>query len=1231
MKNLLFSILTFLTIVNIGLSQCDLELYDFNDATLEATIIVHDGYGCNPNDPTDDTIEKFILSIGTPDPIDDDIIAQYGCVNGDTAPGYLLQNYIINFPLTDIDVGPDNVLSTGDTIIFNIFDAVVGDAITEPCWTEAYNDGYFDECIEMSIWQINCSEPINVFTLSDSCADNTEGNGYLYPDVNPSDNRLLIGGCYDNSCDLSIYGFDPVTGDITIQVINGDNCGCNENTLGDSDCLDGNSSSTVLNNEGVNNLVIGLHQPGGNGNFSCTSAVNYPGWTWVYYVINPYPGAVTGDFINFNLFNDAFGNTNCFEQLLPYPEPGECYELVIWQINLSQTANGQDFPGNPYVWVPVNFANDTHIYPDFQLWNNSITWCSDPPPPPLSEGCTDPEALNYDPTAELDDGSCEYPPILGCTDPVACNYDFNAQQNDGSCITCNSPYDVGLSGCPNWENYIVSLGCSGCTDPFAANYDPDVVYDDESCVYVDVNAFYALIDFDCDSTNGVWSFQGTIKFVNNSDIPIDNWCVQGYIDADSTNPFYDECFNITVGVGEEYTHNMPEVIIPTDLGYTLPLNSITYVVYGVEGEFNLSNNDIYLGTDLIQYFDCYQPGCTDETANNYNPDATVDDGSCTYDIYGCTDDTANNYNPDANVDDGSCEYDIFGCTDPEANNYNSSANVDDGSCTYDIYGCTDPEANNFNPDANVDDGSCTYDVYGCTDESANNYDPNANTDDGSCEYDVFGCTDEIANNYNPDANVDDGSCQYDYPDLEISSLISDQYCTTILCQPMIDWSLTITNIGTSVATSFCVDESILGNIYCGTNLNPGQDITIEFTINPDDYPTGLLEISIYDVLGNNGLNELNFTNNNGDYLFPNPLIECISGCTDPNAFNYDPNATCDDGSCVPFQEGCTDPTACNYNSKANVDDGTCLYLDCLGECGGDAELDECGVCNGPGAIYECGCEDIPEGDCDCDGNVLDECGVCGGDGVDADGDGICDDVDDCVGEYDECGICNGPGAVYECGCDDIPDGFCDCDGTTAEDILDWCDCEQTIPDLDNDNICDDIDDCVGEYDSCGVCNGPGPVYECGCYDIPPGDCDCVGSELDYCGICGGDNTTCLGCTDPDAENYDEYAIINDGSCVYQCDDPPLFVPNVVTPNNDGLNDVWQPVTPPECWFFWEVIVFNRWGGEVWRTNNPADYWNINFQGGEYYVSDGVYTYIIRGRTYEPIISVEKVGHITVIR
>ena len=42
---------------------------------------------------------------------------------------------------------------------------------------------------------------------------------------------------------------------------------------------------------------------------------------------------------------------------------------------------------------------------------------------------------------------------------------------------------------------------------------------------------------------------------------------------------------------------------------------------------------------------------------------------------------------------------------------------------------------------------------------------------------------------------------------------------------------------------------------------------------------------------------------------------------------------------------------------------------------------------------------------------------------------------------------------------------------------------------------------MGEYDACGVCNGPGPIYECGCHDIPTGNCDCVSIDSDGDGVC----------------------------------------------------------------------------------------------------------------------------------
>ena len=73
------------------------------------------------------------------------------------------------------------------------------------------------------------------------------------------------------------------------------------------------------------------------------------------------------------------------------------------------------------------------------------------------------------------------------------------------------------------------------------------------------------------------------------------------------------------------------------------------------------------------------------------------------------------------------------------------------------------------------------------------------------------------------------------------------------------------------------------------------------------------------------------------------------------------------------------------------------------------ELDACGLCNGPGAIYDCGCSDIPEGDCDCDGNQLDALGECGGPcEADANGNGICDDAE-IAGCTDEA-ACNYDGA-----------------------------------------------------------------------------------------------------------------------------------------------------------------------------------------------------------------------------
>ena len=315
----------------------------------------------------------------------------------------------------------------------------------------------------------------------------------------------------------------------------------------------------------------------------------------------------------------------------------------------------------------------------------------------------------------------------------------------------------------------------------------------------------------------------------------------------------------------------------------------------------------------------------------------------------------------------------------------------------------------------------------------------------------------------------------------------------------------------------------------------------------------------------------------------------FSGCTYETACNYDPTASVDDGSCdfiSCLTLGCTYPGACNYDPTANLDDGSCLEVDCNGVCGGGAVFDECGACDGPGAIYECGCTDIPEGDCDCDGNQLDQCGVCGGDGTSCLGctdEAACnyDDTatidddsclqNDCNGEcggtavIDGCGVCDGPGAIYECGCSDIPEGDCDCDGnqldqcgvcggdgTSCLGCTDEGACNYNDSATIDDGSCLALD-CNGEcggtavLDECGVCNGPGAVYECGCEDIPTGQCDCDGNVLDILGVCGGscmndsdnngicDDLEFYGCTYELAENYDAEVTRDDGSCIFPCE------------------------------------------------------------------------------------------------
>ncbi len=123
------------------------------------------------------------------------------------------------------------------------------------------------------------------------------------------------------------------------------------------------------------------------------------------------------------------------------------------------TAESQDVPS----WARDDYNDDLPEHLDKIV---TLGYWIDPVCRAPILGCMDPLALNYNAAAEVDDGSCQYPPppVPGCTDPNAVNYNPDATENDGS---CEYPPEV----------------VPGCTDPNALNYNEEATVDNGSCEY----------------------------------------------------------------------------------------------------------------------------------------------------------------------------------------------------------------------------------------------------------------------------------------------------------------------------------------------------------------------------------------------------------------------------------------------------------------------------------------------------------------------------------------------------------------------------------------------------------------------------------------------------------------------------------------------------------------------------------------------------------------------------
>ena len=271
--------------------------------------------------------------------------------------------------------------------------------------------------------------------------------------------------------------------------------------------------------------------------------------------------------------------------------------------------------------------------------------------------------------------------------------------------------------------------------------------------------------------------------------------------------------------------------------------------------------------------------------------------------------------------------------------------------------------------------------------------------------------------------------------------------------------------------------------------------------------------------------------------------------------------------------GCTDAGACNFDSNATFTDDSCIYsvhglvanmtlksfgpneVDCFGVLGGQANVDECGVCGGNGTACRGSCNET----LGCDGSCseappkFDVCGICGGDNATcahlAACSHLCASGTDCFGEcggvavVDFCGTCGGDNSTCT-GCMD--ETACNFDASVR--IHNASACSFILPEdvWTCNGICREGFDCFGNCgglafvdNSSGVCrlNSSVPLRDCVNATF---DCSgvCEGTlAFDRCGVCGGNESTCTGCMDEAACNFDNHASIHDaGLCAFPASD-----------------------------------------------------------------------------------------------
>ncbi len=586
-------------------------------------------------------------------------------------------------------------------------------------------------------------------------------------------------------------------------------------------------------------------------------------------------------------------------------------------------------------------------------------------------GCTDPTAVNYDESAVADNGSCIGEASCEDAGTFCTGVNENGTQIQAAlAVPSGEPGYLALEGLlhsgqdfirvysestlsssallyeatwlfaesvysPTGEFYITfvsnderscatgnldpvhwQLSCEapvfGCTDADAVNFDPEATMDDGTCAQ-DACGESGQI---CPPNNLYPA--SVLQFAHPDGLPI-----QVTLNGSMGNDF--------LLVSDQY--NVMDIFFegaPGNLLATLGVGGQSQTVNNLQLTSSTGVMDLGISTGstlacadgdyegIAWTVQCLNTGCTDNTACNFEPAATQDDGSCVFDVdacgvcggdgstcTGCTDATACNYDSEAVTDDGSCAYTSFALTystdaAPATNTWalvddsgevvaSGAPNAEDAFTTVTTEACVNDGCYAFQvTDAlgnGIAGGSWSWaDADGEVISSGAWNEPFAIFEEAICFGLLGGCTDSMACNFDETAVVDDGSCAYA---TLLVSVDLDSYASEI------SWDVTDGN-GSVLVSGGGYGFSDASSTVTGEACASAGCYTFNLY---DSYGDGMSgnSWSVSDASG--ALLSGTFDNGNetgGEFC----LEQAVLGCTDEVACNYDASANVDDGSCA---------------------------------------------------------------------------------------------------------------------------------------------------------------------------------------------------------------------------------------------------------------------------------------------------------------------------------------------